>query len=113
MREKCVICIMSILLLVFTTGCSEDSTSKVDENKAFFERELELSADRALGAAYAMDRANCGLITGWENKVEEMHAYSITLINDEGKKFFTSFSEDGFIGPIKDENGNMLDCFYD
>lgn len=130
MRARCSICIM-FLLLTFVVGCNKDTTSKmeettetiqennenevsfVEENKKFFMDKLKLSEDRALGAAYAVDRAKCGQLIDWENKVEAKHGYSITLINSDGEKYFTSFAKDGFIGPIKDENGNMLDCSYD
>lgn len=130
MRARYSICIM-FLLLIFVAGCNKDTTSKVEEttetiqennenevsfveeNKKFFMDKLKLSEDRALGAAYAVDRAKCGQLIDWENKVEAKHGYSITLINSDGEKYFTSFAEDGFIGPIKDESGNMLDCSYD
>ena len=79
-----------------------------EENRIFFIEELGMSENRAIGAAQMLEMVGCGTIVDYEDKIDGKNAYTITLINTEGKKYFTSFDMDGFIGPIKDEAGEYL-----
>ena len=79
-----------------------------EENRLFFLEELGMSENRAKGAAQMLEIAGCGTIVDYEDKMDGENAYTITLINSEGKKYFTSFDTDGLIGPIKDEEGTYL-----
>ena len=74
----------------------------------FFIDELGLTESRAKGAAQMLEMVGCGTIVDYEDKNDGKNAYTITLINTEGKKYFTSFDMDGFIGPIKDEAGEYI-----
>ena len=87
---------------------TEEVEGYIEENMNFFLEKLELSENRAKGAAQMLEKAGCGTIVDYEDKVDGKNAYTITLINSEGKKYFTSFDDDGFIGPIKDETGEYL-----
>lgn len=86
----------------------ETEEDYMEQNILFFMEQLGLSESRARGAAQTIEEAGCGLIVGYENKIESQRAYGITLINSEGDKFETDFSLEGYMGPIKDENGNYL-----
>lgn len=87
---------------------TEEVKGYIEENMNFFLEKLGLSENRAKGAAQMLEKAGCGAIVDYEDKVDGKNAYTITLINSEGKKYFTSFDDDGFIGPIKDEMGEYL-----
>ena len=86
----------------------EQKEDYIEENRIFFIEKLGLSENRAKGAAQMLEMARCGAIADYEDKIEGTNAYTITLINMEGEKYFTSFDMDGFIGPIKDEEGEYL-----
>ena len=42
------------------------------------------------------------------NKTDGEHAYTITLISDSGDEYFVTFSEDGFIGMVKDKDDKLI-----
>ena len=69
---------------------------------------LSLEENRALGAAYAMQKIGAGIIVDTANRIEEDHAYTITLISDSGDEYTATFSEDGFIGTIKDKDEELI-----
>lgn len=83
-------------------------SEEVSVNKEFFMKVLSLEENRALGAAYAMQKIGAGIIVDATNRIEEEHAYTITLINDSGEEYIATFSESGFIGTIKDKDGELI-----
>lgn len=86
------------------TGAGYDKEKTID----FLMSELGLNENRAKGAANILESAGASTIVGYENKIENKHAYSITLIGEDGEKYLTAFDYEGYIGPVKDENGNYL-----
>ena len=87
---------------------TEIDTERVEANKNFFMDELELSESRATGTANQLEQCGCGRIVELKDRIDGEKAYQITLVNDKGEKFYTSFDMNGFIGPIKNEEGNYL-----
>ena len=83
-------------------------SEEISANKDFLMESLSLEENRALGAAYAMQKIGAGIIVDTANRIEEDHAYTITLINDSGEEFIVTFSVDGFIGTIKDKDGELI-----
>ncbi|MBO4981817.1 MAG: hypothetical protein J6C84_07980 [Lachnospiraceae bacterium] len=101
----CLLCLMGTLM----TGCSDDVNADIiEQNKTFLIQELGLEEDRALGAANTLEKAGCGLIVEYADKVVDQKAYSITLVNENGDKYYTAFDRNGYIGPIRDANGKYL-----
>lgn len=86
----------------------KDDMETVDINVLFLQENLDLSELRAKGAAQILSEAGCGEIIAYEDKVDGEHAYTVTLINSNGNKYYTAFDNSGFIGPVKDENGTYL-----
>lgn len=77
-------------------------------NKEFFMNSLFFDEDRALGAAYAMQKIGAGVIVEAKKRIDDEHAYTITLVNDSGDEYTASFSDNGFVGNIMDQNGKLL-----
>ena len=85
-----------------------DVPEELSANKDFFMKTMSLNEDRALGAAYVMQKIGAGTIVDATNKIDGEHAYTITLISDSGDEYTATFSEDGFIGTIKDKDEELI-----
>ena len=85
-----------------------DVPEELSANKDFFMKTMSLDEDRALGAAYVMQKIGAGTIVDATNKIDGEHAYTITLISDSGDEYTATFSEDGFIGTIKDKDEELI-----
>ena len=81
---------------------------ELSANTDFFRKTMSLDENRALGAAYVMQKIGAGTIVDATNKTYGEHAYTITLISDSGDEYFVTFSEDGFIGMVKDKDDKLI-----
>lgn len=90
------------------TEADNMSDKIVEYDKQFLMEELAINESMATSCANKLVNSGCGRIVKYEDKLDDGKAYSVTLINEEGKKFYTAFDEKGFIGPIKDEKGEYL-----
>lgn len=87
---------------------SNENTEEFDKNVEFLMTNLSLSQYRAEGAAYRFEQVDMGVIVECSVKDKGDKAYIVTLKNESGKEFQVSFSNDGYYGFIKDEDGNYL-----
>ena len=85
-----------------------ERTDSISMNKSFLESELGLTESRAESAATKLDNAGCGVIMKCVDRVDGEHAYRVTLINTDGQEYIVSFGEDGFIGTIKNQEGDVI-----
>ena len=81
---------------------------ELSANKDFFMKSMSLDENRALGAAYVMKKIGAGTIVDATNKMDGDRTYTITLISDSGDEYTVTFSEDGFIGTIKDKDDELI-----
>lgn len=85
-----------------------ERTDSISMNKNFLESELGLIESRAESDAIKLDNAGCGFIMKCVDRVDGEHAYQVTLINKDGQRYIVSFSKDGFIGTIKNQDGDVI-----
>ena len=83
-------------------------SEELSVNKDFFMKSMFLDENRALGAAYVMKKIGAGTIVDATNKMDGDRTYTITLISDSGDEYTVTFSEDGFIGTIKDKDDELI-----
>lgn len=83
-------------------------SEELSVNKDFFMKSMSLDENRALGAAYVMKKIGAGTIVDATNKMDGDRTYTITLISDSGDEYTVTFSEDGFIGTIKDKDDELI-----
>ena len=78
------------------------------KNKLFTKKTAKGSVSIMLAFMMLPVYTFAGTIVDATNKTDGEHAYTITLISDSGDEYFVTFSEDGFIGMVKDKDDKLI-----
>ncbi len=119
----CIIILVSCLLLEACLSVNknqnkesdrveEETTMKevsvIEANKKMFVDKLNVKENPAKGAAERLSEIGCGRIVDITNLDKSGGAYSMNLTDEKGDVYDITMSYEGYLGVVKDENGNYL-----
>lgn len=90
------------------TDSTTNASSSIDANAAYIVSILNVGEQGAKGTATILDYCGCGKIMGHEDMNDTGNCYTITFIDNNENKYITTIGYDGYIGYIKDIEGNYL-----
>ena len=87
---------------------TEKAMSSINYNQVFLMKKLKIKEKPARGAAEKLNAVGCQNIKKIEELDDSQNAYSMTLIDEENNCFYLTMSYEGYLGTVKDQNGNFL-----
>ena len=84
------------------------ANSIINANKNLFIVELNVKEKPAEGAASQLTAVGCGRIVEIKDLDGTDNAYAMTLVDEKGDSYYVTMSYDGYLGFVKDNEGNYL-----
>jgi hypothetical protein len=116
MKKK--ICLIGVMIFLCISGCGDKDESAeslsdysfvyLTDNTNFLVEQLDVGESGAKYTAKILEsKVGCTKITEIE-ELEKTKCYSMVIVDDNESKFFVTMSFDGYLGYVRDMDGNYL-----
>jgi hypothetical protein len=101
--------IVVTILVLLLSGCAsiEEDTRYIDKNINFLVKNLNVDIDKARHIEEKLESIGCSQIVS-RDSIDFDSCISIAFTDSNNVKYFMTVSFDGYLGYIRDDDGNVL-----